>query len=626
MYNPASNWGYDRTRQAEQHALNNVNTKNESESQLACLGSTKWKTKQIDQDGSESKCSEGILYNESVQSENATNHDNEICDDRNAAKIEDEMGVAIKGRKNRRKKYLPRKVQRASDFSVTVDSFKNKAKSSEMQEEEEACSTKGDAVSFDLQDVTCSRQGTSLGSLDSIASFQEKTEDVSSLKESLNNQDEDHMESSNQDQNSALVRFQEVAELQVDSQSKATESDLKEPEDYSPRSTQKDIVLELSSVSTTASTPQETKDSSLNALIQMCSNAEQSLNDTSYHSCSKEEHDMLCRESSIQWPTLSQVSEQTTSTINFCEFVPPPNKERNECPRGVCSAESAFSSESKNRSNLGPEVYGRLFSSSPLSPSSAQIKATFVSHNNTSLQVTKPASSAVTGSRGVRFQREEKDSTTTIRQFQTTCTEELEEVSRNFNQTIANPGPCYVNKFNDKRPLEYRPIALAPNQQKGTSISQLEDGGSGNNTSPHPVIVNVFSLNENAQNVAAGKESLEASSSYPHFSIPQNSHQSLGNDRSPLPPGNEKYFLRLNSNGKDYHRCSAGLISLDNTVSKQAHLEKFYSFSTLKPESRQHSECSRPRLHGKRHYKTTRTNFSRLSLEPLCSVIYPLKR
>lgn len=619
MYNPASNRGYDRTRQAEQHALNHVNTKNATqESQLACLGSTKWNTNQSDQDGSESKCSElrGILYNERVQSGNATKHDNEICDVRNAPKIEDEMGVAIKGRKNRRKKYLPRKVQRASDFSVTADSFKNKAKSSEMQAEE-ACSTKDDAVSFDLQDVTCSRQGTSLGSFDSMASFREKTEDASSLKESLNNQDEDLMESSNQDENSALVRFQEVAELQVDSQSKATESDTKQPKDYSPRPTQKDIGVELSSVSTTASRPQETVDSSLNALIQMCSNAEQSLNDTSYQSCSREEHDMLCRKSSVQWPTLSQVSEQTTSTINFTEFIPPPNKEINECPRGVFSAESAFMSESKNRSNLGPEVYGTLFSSSLLSPSSAQSNATFVSHNNTGLQVTKPTSSAVRGSQGVRSQREEKDSTTTIRQFQTTCTEELEEVSRNFNPTIATPGPCYVNKFNDRRPVEYRPIALAPNQQEGTRISHLEDGGSGSDTSPHPVIVNVFSLNENAQVVATGKESLKASSSYPHFSIPQNSHQSLGNEKS---------FLRLDTNGKDHHRSSAGLISLDNTVSKQAPLEKFYSFSTLKPESKQHSECSRPRLHGKRHYKTTRTNFSRLSLEPLCSVIYPLKR
>ena len=615
MYNPASNRGYDRTRQAEQHALNHVNTKNATqESQLTCLGSTKWNTNQSDQDDSESKCSElrGILYNERVQSRNATKHDNEICDVRNAPKIEDEMGVAIKGRKNRRKKYLPRKVQRASDFSVTADSFKNKAKSSEMQAEE-ACSTNGDAVSFDLQDVTCSRQGTSLGCFDSMASFREKTEDASSLKESLNNQDEDLMESSNQDQNSALVRFQEVVELQVDSQSKANESDTKEPKDYSPRPTQKDIGVELSSVSTTASRPQETVDSSLNALIQMCSNAEQSLNDTSYQSCSREEHDMLCRKSSVQWPTLSQVSEQTTSTINFTEFIPTPKKEINECPRSAFSAESAFMSESKNRSNLGPEVYGTLFSSSLLSPSSAQSNATFVSHNNTGLQVTKPASSAVRGSQGVRSQREEKDSTTTIRQFQTTCTVELEEVSRNFNPNIATPGPCYVNKS----PLEYRPIALAPNQQEGTRISHLEDGGSGSDTSPHPVIVNVFSLNENAQVVATGKESLKASSSYPHFSIPQNSHQSLGNEKS---------FLRLDANGKDLHRSSAGLISLDNTVSKQAPLEKFYSFSTLKPESKQHSECSRPRLHGKRHYKTTRTNFSRLSLEPLCSVIYPLKR
>ena len=618
MYNPASNRGYDPTRQAEQHALNHVNTKNATqESQLACLGSTKWNTNQSDQDGSESKCSElrGILYNERVQSGNATKHDNEICDVRNAPKIEDEMGVAIKGRKNRRKKYLPRKVQRASDFSVTADSFKNKAKSSEMQAEE-ACSTKDDAVSFDLQDVTCSRQGTSLGYFDAMASFREKTEDASSLKESLNNQDEDLMESSNQDQNSALVRLQEVAELQVDSQSKATESDTKEPKDYSPRPTQKDIGVELSSVSTTASRPQETVDSSLNALIQMCSNAEQSLNHTSYQSCSREEHDMLCRKSSVQWPTLSQVSEQTTSTINFTEFIPTPNKEINECSRGAFSSESAFMSESKNRSNLGPEVYGTLFSSSLLPPSSAQSNATFVSHNNTGLQVTKPASSAVRGSQGVRFQREEKDSTT-IRQFQTTCTEELEEVSRNFNLTIATPGPCYVNKFNDRRPLEYRPIALAPNQQEGARISHLEDGGSGSDTSLHPVIVNVFSLNENAQVVATGKESLKASSSYPPFSIPQNSHQSLGN---------EKCFLRLDTNGKDHHRSSAGLISLDNTVSKQAPLEKFYSFSTLKPESKQHSECSRPRPHGKRHYKTTRTNFSRLSLEPLCSVIYPLKR
>ena len=166
----------------------------------------------------------------------------------------------------------------------------------------------------------------------------------------------------------------------------------------------------------------------------------------------------------------------------------------------------------------------------------------------------------------------------------------------------------------------YRPIVPAPNQfvnvcsDEPTSDPSLSSSCRGNDI-PFPIIIDSFSINENFR-AAVGHRSFK-------YKILESLRQAnptsnlMPQQTSPPPQVNRSHFSSpyLNQTGR------SGYIALDNTVLMKAFsLEKFYSFSApveLQPQS----PSLRPLT---RCYKTTRTNFSRMSLEPICSVIHPL--
>ena len=174
-------------------------------------------------------------------------------------------------------------------------------------------------------------------------------------------------------------------------------------------------------------------------------------------------------------------------------------------------------------------------------------------------------------------------------------------------------GHHVLNGFNSGQQLDntqtrYRPIVPAPSKSVNTRFDAPTNdafvNSSGcNNGILYPVINYCFSLANDDQYAVAEKQPPSSNS----YFVPQ--------QNSPQPQVNKVYFPSPNAQLTGH----SGFTVLDNTSPMQAlRLEKFYSFSTL---GEQVKSPARPQT---RHYKTTRTNFSRLSLEPICSVIYPL--
>ena len=172
----------------------------------------------------------------------------------------------------------------------------------------------------------------------------------------------------------------------------------------------------------------------------------------------------------------------------------------------------------------------------------------------------------------------------------------------------------------------YRPIVPAPNQSLDTFISAPAmaaslDSGYHNNDASYPIIVDCFSISENARSVLSHQALVSKPLEMEKEIRPSNS-RFISSKNSPQPRVNQAYFAAPSSYQTDLTGRS-GFIALDSTlpVQQALSLEKFYSFST--PYKRK-QDTRRSRLYGSRHYKTTRTNFSRWSLEPVCSVIHPL--
>ena len=165
----------------------------------------------------------------------------------------------------------------------------------------------------------------------------------------------------------------------------------------------------------------------------------------------------------------------------------------------------------------------------------------------------------------------------------------------------------------------YRPIIPAPNQSVNVCSDEPASDASVTSSFPSnnisfPIIIDSFSINENFR-AALGHRSFK-------YKILESHRQ--GNpvsnlwrhQTSPPPQVNQCHFSApyLNQTGQ------FGYIALDNTVLMKAFpLEKFYSFSAPAIQHPQPPSL-RPLT---RCYRTTRTNFSRMSLEPICSVIYP---
>jgi len=165
----------------------------------------------------------------------------------------------------------------------------------------------------------------------------------------------------------------------------------------------------------------------------------------------------------------------------------------------------------------------------------------------------------------------------------------------------------------------YRPIIPAPNQSVNVSSDEPASDASvtssfPSNSIPFPIIIDSFSINENFRAALAHRSF--------KYKILESHRQ--GNPVSNLwphqtsspPQVNQCHFSApyLNETGQ------FGYIALDNTVLMKAFpLEKFYSFSAPAVQHPQPPSL-RPLT---RCYRTTRTNFSRMSLEPICSVIHP---
>lgn len=199
---------------------------------------------------------------------------------------------------------------------------------------------------------------------------------------------------------------------------------------------------------------------------------------------------------------------------------------------------------------------------------------------------------------------------------------------------IEEPSPMIVDKFSgyyivnghtsgqlqQNKQQGYRPIVPAPNQSvnvcsdEPASDPSLTSSCSSNNI-PFPIIIDSFSINENFR-AAVEHRSFK-------YKILESQRQAnpvsnlMPQQTSPPPPQvNRGHFSSpyLNQTGQ------SGYIALDNTVLMRAFpLEKFYSFSAPAEQLPQPPSV-RPLT---RCYKTTRTNFSRMSLEPICSVIHP---
>ena len=212
-------------------------------------------------------------------------------------------------------------------------------------------------------------------------------------------------------------------------------------------------------------------------------------------------------------------------------------------------------------------------------------------------------------------------------------TEGSSAVSRAYT-CIEDPFPMIVDTFSGyyivnghntgqlqpNKQQGYRPIVPAPNQSvnvcsdEPASDASVTSGVRSNNI-PFPVIIDSFSINENFRAAVAHRSF--------KYKILESQRQAnpVSNLRpqqtSPPPQVNQGHFSlpHLNQTGQ------SGYIALDNTVlMKASSLEKFYSFSAPTEKSPQ-LPFFRPLT---RCYKTTRTNFSRMSLEPICSVIHPL--
>ena len=206
-------------------------------------------------------------------------------------------------------------------------------------------------------------------------------------------------------------------------------------------------------------------------------------------------------------------------------------------------------------------------------------------------------------------------------------------VSRAYT-CIEGPSPMIVDTFSayyivnghnsgqlqQNKQQAYRPIVPAPSQSvnvcsdEPVSDSSLSSSCPGNNI-PFPVIIDSFSINENFR-AAVGHRSFKYKILESQRQVTPVSNFML-QQTSPQPQVNRSHFSSpyMNQPGRsDY-------IVLDNTVLMKAFsLEKFYSFSAP-AEQQPRPPSLRPLT---RCYKTTRTNFSRMSLEPICSVIHPL--
>ena len=616
VYNPIFNGARikqerlaDSPQVTANHLANQTMQVSECESKLACKESTEWMWK-FDEQMSlryspEYPELEGFLPTRDDRPANATTNKNEDSNPGNVTTNIDEVNDIAKSTVNRRKKYLPRKLQRTSDLPVTGTSVMTMEERIEMPNDDQVDKppTQSQDYKCDWEDKT--ERSTSCSDAATLMDSSVVTSPIVEADKTSSSQD--------RDQNSVLSRFQTAAGLSVTSQSvsrlpsKESDSQMSVPDDTSSRR-------------------ENTVDSSLNALIQMCSNAEGSLGDRSYVPWSNQEQEMLSTLRSLGHFPPSQQFAQASPTSS-CNSLSSQDEQRSETQSTSDNAGLAIQlsrTDERSVDTRVSEADARAHPSLPTASSTTSEHVTsFARHSSTSLSVTTATLTAVSGSSKMILKNyiSDKGLTTTDRP----PTNSTAATSGNVSATNPLPVDSISNPTNklsggqlpgNKQP-GYRPIVPAPNQSVDSVVAMPPsdaslESGYYNDTTPYPIIVDTFSITENIQSALEQQGSSEVRSSYSHI-IPSRN--------TPPPQVNLAYYAAPNpyQTGQTGH---PGFISLDSTVAVQAlSLEKFYSFSL--PKIQDH-ETHRSRYYGSRHYKATRTNFSRLSLEPLCSVIYPL--
>lgn len=337
-----------------------------------------------------------------------------------------------------------------------------------------------------------------------------------------------------------------------------------------------------------SSKPEKTAESSLTALIQMCSEAGESASDES--SLLGPKQDQRCISTGVS--TFCQVylpqESISSSPPSFCTTV----------AIGIQSSRPSSYASGVNLATIPSEVEERIMPSyTSLSSPSSEL-STSVTTMPSSLPLPPMSTAPFIDNNKLLIRSEGLETFATINGLSqaTTAIENIGDQSQSLSITVYSPEISRAPASGNKHP-EYRPIAPAPHPSNLSpdvpSAHVFEDSGYYYDNGSYPIIIDSFSLNDNIQ-----------------YSFAKQPQVNLSYHPTP----------QLYQTGQASHNVLNPINS--TAVKRSLPLEKFYSFPA--PNSGDKHQVVRSRFQGGRHYKTTRTNFSRLSLEPLCSVIYPL--
>ena len=588
---------------------------NETESRLTCEESTEWMWG-FDEQMSMRYASINQLDGFVKQRDISSNASNNATVANEASK---DAGIAAV---NRRKKYLPRRLQRTSTTSSTIASsvFEVNEEPTENEQTDKRTVNQVDFLSSQPKNAISICGDSNKDCHETEQSPASPCFEPPEKTSVITCDDSSQEQKINSHTNAILSRFrtakglfslsgQDVSHLGCDVSG----------ETYVSRP----------SCSLSTPGPEGTTASSLNALIQMCSEAGGRLS----RCMTERKREMVAMEISKKWEDI-HASEDSSTGEEFADGRSSSSEESEGpvTPQGGDSLSERPVEKSSNSSRCQlEESHCNVLDSLTSEDNEVTIPSPIPTVSSSSGLVT---SSDITETSPVVSRsgnNNNSSSSCNVVNKSPTTTNQCQAGSTTV--TIANPnvedplpvivdifsGYYLVNGVNSGQPEGnkqhgYRPIIPAPNQSVNIcSDDPTSDASVANSNSiPYPIIVDSFSINENFR-YAVGHRSFK----YKILEAQQqarlsNSHYSS----SPPPQVNRGYFSSPISNQENH----SSFIALDNTLLMQAFsLEKFYSFSI--PEHRAQAARLRPKS---RFYKTTRTNFSRLSLEPICSVIHPL--
>lgn len=495
--------------------------------------------------------------------------------DGDAKKNGDGINVFVQSTVSRRKKYHPRKLQRTDD--VTPAEGGSSANEERIQSNVDVRpvteATEANVLQAQLQDNDCNEDDKEEQLQPEVGTSPDCPEVTLPLLEADKtpcSQDSQSVPQPSQNQNLHLSSPGAIAGVSVSSQDGP----------YLLLG-ESDELCENVPSNASSSKPEKTVESSLTALIQMCSEA---------------------GESSLPGPNQDQRCI-STGVSTFCQVYLPQESISSSSPSfcttvaiGIQSSRPSSYSSAVNLATIASEVEERVmpsYTSSELSTS--------VTTMSSSLPLPPPKSTAAFIDNNTLLIRSEGlETVSTINGLSqaTTAIESIGDQSQSLSITdrVCSPEISRAPALGNKHP-EYRPIAPAPHPSNLSpdvpSGHVFEDNGYYHDNGSYPIIIDSFSLNDSIQYSFAKQPQVNLS----YYPTPQ-----------------------LYQTGQASHSV---LNSINSTAVKRSlPLEKFYSFPA--PNSGDKHQVVRSRFQAGRHYKTTRTNFSRLSLEPLCSVIYPL--